>query len=388
MIWNEYGLTYGKTIMETSNERLNVAGRLKFLQGLGAAFVYIKNINYKLNTTDTSIMVSGKAGFGYSSNLDNKNPVSPFFSKMPSLGLDIGATYEFHKLTDVHTRMASQSKTTPMQHPYKYKIGFSIQDLGWIGYLKSPNSREFNTDSSLVYASSLSASGTNPAAALDKVFGANEGNKKFRMNLPTLVSIQGDYYAGRNIYVNSTMNYAFQFRNNEDKIHEVTTLSITPRWDWKWIGAYAPVSYNKYSHIRAGFSLRLGPLVVGTSDLLPLITKKDVYGLDFHFLLKVPHISFKKKDKHPRSANRFNVNEEKNKKSDRQRGAKPDMPKKDSSNYKQPTPEKRKKIKQENEPVKRERKVRKHIFPRIHLFKKKGRHVSPENREQTIYFKI
>src|SRR5438477_435474 len=78
------------------------------------------------------------------------------------------------------------------------------------------------------------------------------------------------------------------------------------------VGTYFPVSYNKYSHLRAGISLRLGPLIIGTSDILPLITKKNIYGLDFHFLLKVPHISFNKKNKNPRNKSKFEVNKEKN----------------------------------------------------------------------------
>ena len=208
------------------------------------------------------------------------------------------------------------------------------------------------------------------------------------MNLPTVASMQGDYYAGKNIYVNSTMYYAFQFPNDANKIHEVTTFSITPRWDWKWIGTYFPISYNKYSHLRAGISIRLGPVIFGTSNILPLITKKDVYGLDFHFLLKVPHIGLNKKDKTPRSNSRFNVNREKDKRPAKGKLPKSSMSKKDYSSYKQPKPEKKNSDRGESTPVQRERKIRKHIFSRIHIFKKKGHHVSPEDKGRVIYFKI
>ena len=375
MAWNEYGITYGKTYRETSNERLNVAGRLKFVQGLAAAYGYVKNINY------TSLVVNGKAGYGYSSNLDNPITLSSLFSRMPSLGLDIGATYEFHPLTDVHTKMTSQSKTTPMQHKYKYKIGFSIQDIGWITYLTSPNSRAFAADNTLIKLNSVST------ASLDNAFTETDGGNKFRMMLPTTANITGDYYAGKNIFLNSTLYDAFQFSYLDHKIHEITTFSITPRWDWKWIGTYFPVSYDKYSHLRVGASIRLGPLVIGTANFLPLVTKKDVYGLDFHFLLKVPHIAFNKKNTKPRNASRYNVNQERNKKPEKEKRPS-DMPKKDTTNYKQPKPEKENKSKKENTPAKREKKPRKHIFPRLHLFKKKNRHVSPEDREHTIYFKM
>src|ERR1051326_3996447 len=215
-------------------------------------------------------------------------------------------------------------------------------------------------------------------------------DNKFRMALPTLLSAQGDYYAGKNIYVNSTMNYAFQMKNRESKIHEVTNFSITPRWDWKWIGAYVPFSYNKYSHMRAGFTLRLGPLIIGTADLLPLIAKKKtIKGLDFHFMLKVPHIHFHKHEKNPRSKSKFDVNKE-NKPLKRKKD-KTHMPTRDVAPQEkkvEPKPEKRKKKEHSTEGIDRGQKSSKHIFLRIHLFKKKNRHAGGGGEEKKIYFKL
>ena len=105
---------------------------------------------------------------------------------------------------------------------------------------------------------SLQGSGDTPLADVDDSLNADypmdASDDKYRMNLPTLASLQGDYYVGKNVSVNSTFNYAFQFRNNDNKIHEITNFSITPRWDWKWLGVYVPFSYNKYSHVRMGAS--------------------------------------------------------------------------------------------------------------------------------------
>ncbi|MFI5164588.1 MAG: DUF5723 family protein, partial [Bacteroidia bacterium] len=363
MVWNEYGITYGKTIEETSNERLNVAGRIKLLQGLDAVSIYIKNVNYKLDKKDSVVLVSALVDYGHSSNLDNQPPVSLGFGGKPSVGLDIGATYEFHPLTDVHSRLKSESKTTPMQHKYRYKIGFSIQDIGWITYLKSSNARDFTVPlNNPPNVNSLGTSGSHPLASLDdslkKQFSMTGSDTKFRMILPAVASLQGDYYAGRNIFVNSTVNFAPQFANSPSKIHEITMFSIAPRWDWKWIGTYFPVSYDKYSHLRAGFSLRLGPLIIGTANLLPLITKKDIYGFDFHFLLKVPHIAFNRKNKNPNARSQFDVNREQPKKARKQKQPKSDMPTKDVV----PPSQKESKPESITAPVQHEKKTRKHIF--------------------------
>ena len=395
MLWNEYGITYGKTIEQTSNERLNVAARLKYLQGIAAMYLFVKDIKYNFYTEDSIGVESSLIHYGHSDNLEFSKEAAKFKAGgKPSFGLDLGATYEFHPLTNVRSKISSQSKTTPLQHEYKYKVGLSIQDLGWIKYLKPPDAHDFKAEvQANVDFNTLQSSGTNPLASADDSlklkFIMVPDDDKFRMTLPTLISAQGDYYAGKNVYVNSTFNYAFQFKNRESKIHEVTTFSITPRWDWKWLGAYVPFSYNKYSHVRAGLSLRLGPLIIGMADLLPLIGKGNIKGVDFHFMLKVPHIHFKKKDKNPRSNSKFDVNKEK---PNKPKKGKSNMPKKDESPYekshKQPKPEKKKKDDRKTTPPKQEKKKRKHIFPKVHLFKKKKSVANPQQGEHTIYFKL
>ena len=395
MVWTEYGITYGKTVMETNNERLNVAGRVKLLQGLYAAYAYVGKLNYKFDKSDSLALLSSHVNYGHSTNLDNKDPLAFGFGGKPSMAVDIGATYEFHKLTDVRSKLASQSNTTPLMHEYRYKIGFSLQDLGWITYLKPANAHDFTATSNVNLNSFNTPGSTTPIAGFDnslqKNFSMSTNDTKFRMNLPTVASLQGDFYAGKNIYFNSTVNYGFQYTNDPNKVHEVTTLSITPRWDWKWLGLYVPFSYNEYSHFRLGLTTRIGPLIVGMADILPIISKRDIYGADFHFMLKVPHLSFGKKNKNPRTHSKFDVSKEKTPKPGKLRQPKSDMPKKDSSpveSQKQPKAEEQNTAAHVAPEATLERKPRKHIFPRLHLFKKKNRHGKGDNKEHTIYFNL
>lgn len=333
MVWTEYGITYGKTMKQTNNERLNFAGRIKLLQGIYAAYLYVDKVDLQFNSADTLVVISSHVGYGHSKNLEfNKEALKYNFGGKPSIALDLGMEYEFHPVTTVRSKMSSQSLTTPFQHTYKYKLGFSIQDIGWITYLKPSNARDFTAEfQNIINLKSFQTSGATPLANADdtiqKKFPMISDDDKFKMNLPTVASIQGDYYAGKNIYINSTINYGLQYKNNENKIHEVTTLSITPRWDWDWLGLYIPVSYNKYSHARLGVTTRIGPLIIGMADILPIISKRDVYGMDFHFMLKIPHIQLKKKNKGPRIKSRFDINRPLDKKTK----GKAYMPKKDTS---------------------------------------------------------
>lgn len=396
MLWTEYGISYGKTIQQTDHERLNVGGRLKFLQGHYSMYLFIDKMNYKFYEKDSVLIVSSLIHYGHSKNLEfNSSAIKFGFGGKPSFGLDLGATYEFYPITKVRSRGKSSSKTSSLQHEYKYRLGFSIQDIGWITYLKPENARDFKADLlAPIDFNSLQTSGDNPLADADDTLSVKyqmiPNDDKFRMNLPTLLSVQGDYYAGKNVYINSTFNYAFQFSNNEDKVHETTTISITPRWDYKFVGAYIPVSYNKYSRFRIGASLRLGPIILGSADLLPLVSRRDIRGMDFHFMLKVPHIHLKK-DQRPKNKSRFEVGRDMPKKNKGK--GKTNMPPKDISpeekKGKIPKAEKRRSTDHKSPEINQDSKKRKHIFPKIHIFRKKNkRKAKPEEREHIIYFKL
>jgi outer membrane protein OmpA-like peptidoglycan-associated protein len=90
---------------------------------------------------------------------------------------------------------------------------------------------------------------------------------------------------------------ALQFKNKLTKVHDVSSITLTPRWDHKWFGVFVPVQYNFLDGYRGGLALRLGPLVLGTSNIAPLVSNQKIYGADFYTLLKIPIPYGKPKDK-------------------------------------------------------------------------------------------
>jgi hypothetical protein len=50
------------------------------------------------------------------------------------------------------------------------------------------------------------------------------------------------------------------------KINPVSYVMLTPRWEIKRIGVYAPVYMNFHGSLMAGAALRVGPLLVGVHD--------------------------------------------------------------------------------------------------------------------------
>ena len=54
-----------------------------------------------------------------------------------------------------------------------------------------------------------------------------------------------------------------------------------------------PLSVDVFGNVSLGTTLRLGPLIIGTQDLLGLFAKKYVYNADVHAALKVTIPYFK-----------------------------------------------------------------------------------------------
>ncbi|MFN3341326.1 MAG: DUF5723 family protein [Flavobacteriales bacterium] len=314
MSWAEYGATYGRVLMDKGDHFLKAALRVKVLQGLGAAYMYMDNVQFQALNSDTiQITSNGRVGYGHSTNfeLDNESVKYKFISNF-SMGFDLGAVYEYRpKIKDYLYDMDGEKDLRRRdQNKYKLRAGLSVIDLGAIRYKKGLRSNDFNTNAALWDLSALKFDTLRPIQSFDDTlinrFGTASGAKDyFSMNLPTAISMQVDYNIWKDFYINHTTYLAFQFKNNENKVHDISTFSLTPRYDSKWFGLFVPVSYNLMGNFAVGTGVRLGPVIFGTTNLSPIIQymkgdgsgKKDTYGMDFHIVMKIPIPYGKPKDK-------------------------------------------------------------------------------------------
>jgi hypothetical protein len=60
---------------------------------------------------------------------------------------------------------------------------------------------------------------------------------------------------------------------NRNMVHHTSSVTFTPKYDHAWFGAYLPMTYDALGNFSFGTTLRMGPLIVGTSDLLGLFAK-------------------------------------------------------------------------------------------------------------------
>ena len=307
MSWMEYALGYGRVLIDQEQHFLKAGVTLKALQGLQSAYLFVDNLDYEINSDSTLSLYNAEVQYGHSSNFEaSVNNANYRVVSNLGIGFDFGVIYEWrpdyakHK----HDMDGETNVWKRNENKYKLKVGVSMTDLGGVKFSKGGQSGDFIANTTNWDISKLDF-GTTPIAALDDTlsarFGGNIGGANYKMNLPTAFSTQIDYHIWKDLYINQTNFFAFGFNSNANKVHDFTTISVTPRWDHRIAGVSIPISYNSLMGARTGLALRLGPVTFGTSSVYPYraflrgdgFGKKDITGLDAYVLVRIP-IAYKR----------------------------------------------------------------------------------------------
>jgi outer membrane protein OmpA-like peptidoglycan-associated protein len=303
MSWVEYGATYGHVFTNEGPHFLKAGVTVKYLQGLEAAYMHVKDLNYQFTNDTLLTLFHSQVDYGHSTNFEVPEGGTPAFKKIakPSFGFDLGVVYEwrpdyekFKYDMDGKTNLYRKDK-----NKYKLRVGVSAVDIGSVKFIKGQYSRSFTADIGLWNLNDFGAVGNIQQydSLLDAKFSATNNKQYFRMNLPTAFSLQVDYNIWKDFYVNFTPYWSPRFKNDNEKVHDITNFSLTPRWDHKWFGVFVPFSYDNTGNTKIGLALRLGPLVVGTNSFGIFATKKNIYGADAYLMLKVPILYSRPKDR-------------------------------------------------------------------------------------------
>jgi outer membrane protein OmpA-like peptidoglycan-associated protein len=307
MSWMEYTFGFGRVLLDQEKHFLKAGVSIKGLQGLQSAYLYVDNLDYEIISDSTISLYNADISYGHSTNFeaDQNNAAYRVVSKL-GLGFDFGVIYEWRPDHEKHKHdMDGETNVWKRnENKYKLKVGLSMTDLGGVKFSKGGQSGDFTANTSNWDISKLDF-GTTPIAALDDTltarFGGSNGDANYKMNLPTAISTQIDYHIWRDLYINQTNFIAFGFNSNPNKIHDFTTISITPRWDHRIAGVSIPISYNSLMGTRTGIALRVGPVTLGTSSVYPYRAflrgdgygEKDIAGLDAYVMVRIP-IAYKR----------------------------------------------------------------------------------------------
>lgn len=284
----ELGIAYAQTIYSDGDKLIRAGGRVKLLSGLAAAYFHTDELEYSFTNNRFFNVHASNVQFAHSFSLEgiegNFNPLTDFGKvniRNTGLGLDLGATYEFQ----------------PGENGYKARLGISILDLGGIGFEQSAESQDF-TGSVLDY--DLAEFKANGVLDFDSImareFEFNDGNTRFRMALPTAISLQGDFRVNDKLSVSVIPYLAVKRPRKANHVHQISNLAVIPRFEGKWWGVGIPVSVWGDKQTTVGATVRLGPFIAGSSTLFNFLTNRFVKSADVHFGLSIPITHHPKED--------------------------------------------------------------------------------------------
>ena len=301
MAWNEYGITYGREIIQIKNHYLKGALTLKVIQGLGAAYLYADDLSYNFTNDDTLSLFNSAIDYGHSTNFEfDAESFKYKFISNPTVGFDMGFVYEWRKDADEYTydMDGKEGLTRRDKNKYKLKVGFSILDIGRVKFQKGDVSGNFIADIQDYDISDFSVNSVEEFNdTLEKLFTFTETEgEEFTMNLPTALSFQVDYNIWKGFYANFTSYVSFKRRKDPSKLRQQSTFSITPRFEHKWFDVALPFMVNTDRQYQMGLSMRLAVFVIGTNNIIAPF-RNNVYGADFYFGVKIPVPYGKPKDK-------------------------------------------------------------------------------------------
>lgn len=285
--WMEVYGSYGRTIWDRETSRLNAGATLKVQRGISGAFVKLDPVGIS-RTTDNdfvSYRVSeGGALYGYSANHGDGSSFQAgdlFSQAQTGFSADLGVEY----------LIKSQAVTTIFDedeyYDYEWKIGLSLLDLGWNSFRYGSESRnvsDLNPDvtSDVLqekFRSISGLSGFNDSLATIVGYSAPlAGN--FHIANPARAVVNVDRFVSGNFYVNGELSLNLtSAASNRVAVHASKLITVTPRWEKRKMGLYLPAQYNRYGHFWVGGAVRLGPLLLGTHNLLNIFGRnQDIRG--------------------------------------------------------------------------------------------------------------
>ena len=288
MTWSELGLSYAYNFYNFYSNRLTFGITAKALLGYEGAYLNMHNANYVIeNDRDVNfINVDADIGFalpvGYGDEFEYD--LAPLV-KGYGAGFDIGFVYTKLKSTVVYER--DDKLCARPYNDYKYKIGFSILDIGVISFTENAELHEFNNVSKdWKEFDTIHFKGIDYALSVySEVFygdpEASQTGNKISIGLPATLSFQFDYHLKQRIYISAL--WMHPLRINSRTIWRPAQLAVIPRYENRYFGISVPFSLFNYTDPRLGLAIRVYSMTIGTDRFGSLLGISNLNGMDIYF---------------------------------------------------------------------------------------------------------
>jgi hypothetical protein len=277
--WIEADFNYAQVLQQNEYSRLTGGITIGYMRGISGAHINFKRLSYSeqtINNQTQYVLTGGSAMVEYSKNYDlldtvfTANDIKPFIKNTKSaFTLNIGIEYLFKKQDDYDKAPLSATN-------YDWKIGISIMDIGankfdpaggsFSGRIPATNISDSYLVNNLKNVGSLKSL----RDSLLKVFTKMDTlTSTYTISNPTRLIVSIDKNLGNHFYINGELSANFYSTQTQPKLktREINLLTITPRWETNFWGAYLPIQYNAQGQLWVGGAIKVGPILFGFHSL-------------------------------------------------------------------------------------------------------------------------
>lgn len=299
--FEEFGFSYARVLHNKKENFLKGGVTLKYLIGMGAAHLQVKDLDYELVAEDSIHIYSADMSLAYVSesyyeneelrlnDLLGKNKLANGF------GVDFGFVYEYRPDYKYYKyKVDRKTREDRSVNKYKFKLGASINDFGAITYnnsdfLTSINIRSEDLVKWSNFNSAQDLGGTTDADSLVyDLWADSDSVNRYKSKLPTSLNVNFDYQIQKNWYVGGS--YVQSLRGKRVAgVKKQNVIALNARYETKWYEATLMVlGGNWYHPVHMGAMLRIGPVYFGSDHLGSLFTPKRTDGVNVYAGVKLP----------------------------------------------------------------------------------------------------
>ncbi|MDH4474349.1 MAG: DUF5723 family protein [Fluviicola sp.] len=283
--YGEIQLSYAYTFYKKRRDMLMGGISIKKFLSIGGAAANVYNMDFNVRN-DSLLGV-------FELNADGMVTPDPQLYTKGGMGLDIGFTYQ-KMMSECGSYYPNSKKMGCRYLPYKYKLGFSIMDIGSVKF-EEENVQfagySFQSYDWLNYADENVDEDNILNVFQNQEDDITEGRvkKPYKIHLPTYVSVQGDYnlWASR-VYANAAIVQALPISRNKFGVRRANSLMVGVRYESRIFDVSIPLSLYEYRTPQIGLAVRVYCLTIGTDKLFHLVGRSKLYGGDIYAHLKIP----------------------------------------------------------------------------------------------------
>lgn len=306
LAYQQYSVRYAFVAKERKTNFLKIGFGLDYNLGLYGGYANLKDVNYTLDGIDTLTINNGEIQMAYIdpnylANSDRR--LNDYFGKSRlgrGIGINAGFVYEHRPDAKAYQYKIDRKRVVDNSaNKYDWKIGASIVDLGFVNFKNEEAIRSLNmsTSTPLQWSNFDSVDNWSDQNDLDSFattfFSSLSRESTFRLFTPATLRLSGDYKIKDNVYISA--NYIQTLIRNTGKgVRLPNILTITPRYESRWLSVGLPISASRYyNKVNIGTYIRTGVFYLGSDNLGGFLTAKKTNGANIYTGINWP-IHYKK----------------------------------------------------------------------------------------------